>query len=153
MRFAGRLGLSLCAVSLCGAFALADQDWYKARPSLISPGSYFILFYQSEGAMSYQPMDGKDLPQKAIDVGNYTAKTCQYGISIPISPLAVNSAKISASFGEGTYFKTLNKIRKKHPDLAGLFDIKADLQTISVLGIFARQCVIVAARGFKTVAG
>jgi hypothetical protein len=145
---AGRLCLTLIALAFCAPWAHADQDWYKARSTLMTPGSYFIAFYQTKGALSYQPMDGKDLPANIIDAGTFQDKSCQFGISVPISPLAVNSAKISAHFGDGTYFKTLRKIRKKHPELAGLFDIKADLQTVSVLGIFAKECVIVAARGF-----
>ncbi len=144
---AGRLRLSLIALIFCAPFAHADQDWYKARSTLMTPGSYFVAFYQTKGALSYQPMDGKDLPPNVIDAGNFQDKSCQYGISIPLS-IAVNSTKISAHFGDGTYFKTLRKIQTKHPELAGLFDIKADLQTVSVLGLFAKECVIVAARGF-----
>ncbi len=125
-----------------------NQAWYAARPTLIQPGSYFVLFYQSKGSLSYQPMQGRDLPQKAIVMGNYREKTCQYGLSVPTSP-AYNATKISLAIGEGTYFKTLEKIRKKHPELSGLFDIKADAQTTSVLGIFGRQCMVVDARGFK----
>jgi hypothetical protein len=136
------------ALAQSGPFGQANQGWYAARPTLIQPGSYFVVFYQAQGGLSYLPLQGKDLPKEAVDLGSFREKTCQYGLSIPTS-IAYNATKISMAMGEGDYFKTLAKMRRKHPELAGLFDIKADQQTTVVLGIFSRECMVIDARGFK----
>jgi hypothetical protein len=126
------LGLLLSAGSLCA------RETYQARPSLIPPGS-LVLFYFSKGPLSSNPSTRKDLPPDAVLGEQVFGKTCQYGLSVPLS-LSLRSSSLSGAIGDGGYRKTIEKMKKDHPELLGLFDVKVDLHITSILGFYRRLC-------------
>ena len=51
--------------------------------------------------------------------------------------------------GRAGYGKALEDIRRRNPGLRGIWDVKLDDHTLSVLGFFRRVCTEVTARGFR----
>ena len=75
--------------------------------------------------------------------------SCQHGLSIPIIYSATDRLSLSGAAGDGSYRKALQNIAEKHPGIAGLYDVKVDIQRMSILTIYSRNCTIVVAQGFK----
>jgi hypothetical protein len=121
---------------------------YEASPGLIFVG-YLMIYYDSQGPLSYQTITPWELPNDAELVGEVTGDSCQHGLSIPIIFSASDRVSVSGAKGDGSYKKALRDIQRKHPDLDGLFDVKVDIHQLSILTIYSRICTIVVAQGFK----
>ncbi len=127
--------------------ARAQEDGTSASPSLIRPGG-MTVFYNSEGPMSFVTPTPKDLPPGARDAGEVKGRTCQHGVSIPVTA-SFRPTTVSGAAGDGGYRKTLAAILKDRPDLAGIYDVKVDMHNLSILGFYRRLCTEVLARGFR----
>ncbi len=138
-----RLAL-LCALLAAGP-AAADES--QARPGLIPVGG-IMLFYNSSGPLSFVSMTRSELPRGATLLGEVRARSCQFGLSIPLG-LDPGAMSLSGAAGDGGFKKALAGLQKERPELSGIYDVKVDNHLVSVLGIFRRLCVEVTALGFK----
>ncbi|MBI5240406.1 MAG: hypothetical protein HY926_08025 [Elusimicrobia bacterium] len=138
---------ALLAVLLAAPPARAQEDGTSARPGLIKPGG-LTLFYNSEGPLSFATPTPGDLPPGAKDAGEVRGRTCQHGLSIPVTA-SIRPTTVSGAAGNGGYQKTLAAMLKDRPDLAGIYDVKVDIQTLSILGFYRRVCTEILARGFR----
>jgi hypothetical protein len=134
--------LLLCAAPLR---AQDEGDGTTNYPGLINTGGY-IVFYNSEGPMAYVP-EGRP-PKERVELGEVTARSCQYGVSIPLEA-AIRPAMASGAAGDGSYEKALKRMKKANKELGGIYDVKVDMNRVSVLGVFHRLCTIVTARGWR----
>jgi hypothetical protein len=125
----------------------AQETGTSARPGLISPGG-LILFYASEGPLSFQTLTPGELPAGSRDAGEVRGRSCQHGLAIPVAA-SLRPTTISGAAGNGGYNKTLTGIFKARPDLAGIYDVKVDVETLSILGFYRRICTEILARGFR----
>lgn len=107
-----------------------------------------VLFFDSEGPLSYVTAAPGDLPDDVMPLGEVKGRGCQYGLSVPLLG-ASTIIQISGGVGHGGYGKALKDIKLRHPELAGIYDVKIDDHVISILTIFRRVCVEISARGFK----
>ena len=129
------------------AAALGENEDATAVPTMTSRGSIHI-FYQSVGPMSFVAMTPKDVPADARPLGEVKSVSCQRGVSIPLAA-NIRATSVSNSYGDGGYRKALELMKKKHPDLEGIYDVKVDLGIFSLLGgIYRSLCTYVTARGF-----
>ena len=127
----------------------AESASYEAQIGLIPIGG-FVIFYNSQGPLSYDTLTPKEIPRDADDIGEVKCEICQQGVSIPIlSSSGSRSTSISAARGDGGFGKALLSFRKEKPELRGIYDVKIDFHRISILGIYRRLCTEVTARGFK----
>ncbi len=140
--------LGLICGCLLSASAWAQSPAYEARIGLIFVG-FFVLFYDSQGPLSYQTVTPHEVPEDAVPVGEVVGDSCQHGLSIPIIFSATDRFSLSGAKGDGSYKQALLDIHQKHPDLAGLYDVKVDTHQLSILTIYSRECTIVVAQGFK----
>lgn len=138
---------ALLAALLAAPGVRAQEDGTSARPALMRPGG-LTVFNFSEGPMSFATLTPKDLPPGARDAGEVRGRTCQHGLSIPITA-SFRPTTVSGAAGDGGYKKTLAAILKDRPDLAGIYDVKIDMHNLSVLGFYRRLCTEVLARGFR----
>jgi hypothetical protein len=106
----------------------------------------FNVYSDTKAPMSLVTYPGR--PPGVDDIGEVRGRRCQYGLSIPLA-LNFRPTSISGAKGDGSYDKTLAQMKKDRPELAGLYDVKVDLQITSILGIFRRLCVLVSGRGFR----
>jgi len=153
------LPLAFCFLflsSLAGAqvynFLRAEKDEWESDNGLMAPPGSIILFYDSLGPLSFVTMSPRDLPGDAVQIGEVYARTCQYGIGIPLIPPTSptsSGTSISGVKGNGSYQRTVLKLKTRYPELRGIFDVRVDDQTTSVLAIFRRLCTEITARGFK----
>ncbi len=127
------------------ARAQDEGDGSQNIPGLISVGGY-LLYYNSEGPLALVSETSK--PKNSADLGEVTGRSCQHGLSIPISA-SLRGQSISGAGGDGGYRKTLIEIKRAHPDLAGIYDVKVDMAQMTILGIYYRFCTIITARGYK----
>ena len=121
---------------------------YEANSGLIFVGT-LVVYYDSEGPLSYQTITPWELPKDGIPIGEVMGDSCQHGLSIPIIYSATDRISLSGAAGDGSYRKALRDIARKHPDIYGLYDVKVDIQRLSILTIYSRSCTIVVAQGFK----
>lgn len=137
----------LLALALLAAPARAQDegDGTQSVPGLISTGGY-VLFYNAEGPLSFIT-EGRR-PAGSVALGEVTGKSCQHGLSIPIS-LSLRSQSVSGAAGDGGYRKTLSQLKKDHPELKGIYDVKVDTQQMTILGVYRRRCTIITARGYR----
>jgi hypothetical protein len=127
----------------------AQEGGTTARPGLIATGG-LVVFYASEGPLSFATLTPGDLPPGARDAGEVQGRSCQHGLAIPITA-SIRATTVSGAAGNGGYTKTLAAILKARPDLAGIYDVKIDVQTLSILGFYRRICTEILARGFRPV--
>ncbi|MBI2386540.1 MAG: hypothetical protein HYV14_11060 [Elusimicrobia bacterium] len=141
---------ALLAVLLLGlapfASATGEGDQEDAVPGLIPAGG-IMLFYQSEGPLSFVTMTPKDRPAGARELGTVKGVSCQHGLSIPLAA-QLNATSVSGGYGDGSFQKALQNIKKESPDMIGLYDVRADLRVFSILGIYRKLCTEVTARAF-----
>ena len=137
----------LAAALLAARCAVAQEGGTSARPVLVQPGG-LLVFYSSEGPLSFTALTPGELPPQAHDAGEVKGRTCQHGLSIPITA-SLRSTTVSGAAGNGGYRKTLAAILKERPELAGVYDVKVDVQTLSILGFYRRTCTELTARGFR----
>ena len=144
MRLLGAL-LALALAAVPGARAEEEGD--DSSPGLVRVGG-FVLFYDSQGPLSFQSATRSELPEGVQDAGEVVASACQHGLSIPTG-FSLRSTNVSAAAGRGGYMKALERLRKARPELRGLYDLKVDVRETSVLRVWRRMCVELTARGFK----
>ncbi len=140
--------LALICGCLLSTSAWAQSPAYEAKLGLIFVGG-FILFYDSEGPLSYQTFTPRESPDGAVLLGEVAGDSCQHGVSIPIIFSATDRFSVSGAKGDGSFKKALRDLHQKHPDVAGIFDVKVDVHHLSILGIYKRDCTEVVARGFR----
>lgn len=129
--------------------ALAERASYEPRMGLIRVGG-FIVFFNSQGPLSFQTLDPSEIPKDAVDAGTVRCDSCQHGVSIPVPGLGGGrSTNVSGAGGNGGFDKALANLKKSRPELRGIYDVKVDVHQVSVLGIYRRLCTEVTARGFK----
>jgi hypothetical protein len=124
--------------------ALAQEDVDEAVPDMITIGG-FLMFYDARGPLSFPSMTPRDLPRGAIVGPEVEGRACAYGVAVPIT---LNGPTISGAAGNGGYEAALSQIRERHPTIAGVFDVRVDDHTTSVLGFFRRLCTEIVARSF-----
>jgi hypothetical protein len=124
-----------------------SQNSYSSKPMLIRPGG-LLLFYNAEGPLSLQAMTPKEIPKDLVPAKSEEvfAKGCQHGLSIPLS-LAIRRQSLSGAWGKAGMGKAILKLKKEQPEIVGLYDVKIDMHTTSILGIYTRQCVEITGRG------
>ncbi len=127
--------------------AWAQSASYEANPGLLFVG-VFIVFYDSEGPLSYQTMTPREVPKGAVLIGEVTGNSCQHGLSLPIIFSGSDRVSVSGALGDGSFKKALLDIYQKHPNLTGLYDVKVDIDRMSILTVYRRDCTIVVAEGF-----
>lgn len=135
------------AILFSGVCAWA-QEGYEARPTLMAPGG-LLLFYGGAGPVSYRAPTPRDLPPGAKLLGEVRGEGCQQGLFIPID-LSLRPTSVSSVIGNAGFEKALAQIHHDHPTLDGLFDIKIDRHTVSIISIYRKACTEVSARGFST---
>lgn len=141
-----KLLAALLALALApGAHAQEEGD--DSAPGLVRVGG-FLLFYDSQGPLSFASATRSELPAGAVDAGEVVASACQHGLSIPTG-FSLRSTNVSAAAGRGGYVKALERLRQERPELRGLYDLKVDVRETSVLRVWRRMCVQLSARGFK----
>ena len=138
---------AILAVFLSFPAAARETPSYEADSDFLNPGG-IVLYYDTEGPLSFRSLTPRELPGDALRLGAVRGKGCQHGLSIPLSS-ALLSTRISGAAGRGGTRKALAKIRAAHPDLRGLYDVKIDVHSTSVLGIYRRQCVEIDAFAYR----
>lgn len=145
MRLLLAAALAVALSAPCAALGEGEED--TAVPTMIPAGG-LMFFYRSTGPMSFVSMTPKDVPADARRLGEVTGRSCQRGLSIPLAA-QINATSVSGAYGDGGYKKALEQIKKDHPDLAGVYDVRNDVEVFSLLGgLYKSLCTIVTARGF-----
>lgn len=129
--------------------AAGENDGDTAVPGLIPAGS-FMIFYDSSGPLSFVTMTPKDKPAGTPELGLVKGVSCQHGLSIPISA-NLRGTSISGAVGNGSFVKALEEIKKKKPEVAGIYDVRTDQRIFAILGIYRKLCTEVTARAFGAV--
>lgn len=106
-----------------------------------------MLFYDSTGPLSFVTMTPRDKPASAPELGLVKGVSCQHGLAIPITA-NVRGTNITGAYGNGSFVKALEAIKKEKPDVVGIYDVRTDLRVFSVLGIYRKLCTEVTARAF-----
>ena len=140
------LAAALIALLAAPGHAIGEGDEDDAAPGLQSPGG-LVLFYRSSGPMSFVAMTLKDVPADARNIREVMGRSCQRGLAVPIAA-NFNATNVSAYYGDGSYAKALAQIKKDHPDVIGIYDVRADAEVFSILGFYRSRCTIVTARAF-----
>jgi len=142
-----KLSLALLLLLLASlARARGENDEDTAVPGLIPAGS-FNLFYDSSGPLSFVANTPKDKPTGAPELGLVKGVSCQYGLSVPVTA-NLRGTSISGAIGNGSFVKALEEIKKKKPELVGIYDVRTDQRIFSILGIYRKLCTEVTARAF-----
>jgi hypothetical protein len=123
------------------------RDSGDLRPGLIKPGG-LPVFFSSEGPLAYSSLTRDDLSPDAVPIGPVFGRSCQFSLAVPISA-SFRATSISGAVGNGTYGKILKQMERDHPGLQGIYDVKVDLQYISILGIFGKLCTEINAQGYR----
>ena len=121
---------------------------YEANSGLIFVGA-LMVFYDSEGPLSFQTITPWELPKNSVAIGEVRGNSCQHGLSLPVIYSGTDRVSVSGAAGNGSYKKALHDIQKKYPNIFGLYDVKVDIQQMSILTIYSRSCTMVVAQGFK----
>jgi hypothetical protein len=138
----------LLALLAAPAAAIGENEDDDALPSMNRTGG-FVLYYDSMGPMSFVAMTPRDVPKDAKMLGEVSGVSCQRGVSIPLTA-SIRATSVSAGFGDGSYKKAVEEIKRKNPTLAGIYDVKVDLGQFSILGgLYRSLCTYVTARGFS----
>lgn len=140
------LAAALAALLAAPARAIGEGDEDDAVPGMQS-ASGLVLFYESSGPMSFVAMTLKDVPAGARKIREVRGRACQRGLAIPIAA-DISATNISAYRGDGGYAKALARIKKDHPDVVGIYDVRSDVEVFSILGIYRSRCTVVTARAF-----
>ena len=132
------------------ARATGENDEDTAVPGLIPAGS-LMLFYATQGPLSFVAMTPKDKPKSAPELGTVRGSSCQHGLSIPLSA-DVRGTSITGAYGDGSFVKAINEIKKARPEVVGIYDVRTDQRVFSILGIYRKLCTEVTARAFGAAA-
>lgn len=153
MRFCARtlfLAALLLASFVSAARARGENDEDTAVPGLIPAGS-FMLFYKTQGPLSFVAMTPKDRPPGARELGTVRGVSCQHGLSIPLSA-DVRGISVTGAYGNGSFVKAIAQIKKEKPEIIGIYDVRTDLRVFSLLGLYRKLCTEVTARAFAAAA-
>ena len=140
------LAVVLLAALAPFAAATGEEDGDEAVPGLIPAGG-IMIFYKSEGPLSFVTMTPRDVPADARQLGTVKGVSCQHGLSIPIAA-NIRATNVTGGYGDGSFKKALAQIKKEHPDMAGIYDVRTDLRIFSFLGLYRKLCTEVTARAF-----
>lgn len=139
--------LLLAALLLAAAPACAlDEDEAVARSGLLRMGG-FNLGTIADAPLGLLGAVGSEIPKNAARLGELRGRACQYGVGVPYSLNFLST--INGVGGKGSFEKAIADIKKKQPDVEGLYDLKVDVHITGVLGIFRRQCIELSGRGWK----
>ncbi len=137
--------LALAAAAPCAA--IGENDEYDAQPGR-QPAGGLVLFYENSAPMSFVAMTPKDVPAGAVKIREVRGVSCQRGLSVQIAA-NLNATNVSGYVGDGSYAKAVAQIKKLHPEVAGIYDVRTDVENFSVLGFYRSLCTIVTARAFS----
>lgn len=140
------LAVALLLGLATSAFARGEGEEDDAVPGLIPAGG-IMLFYKSQGPLSFVTMTPKDRPAGARELGTVKGVSCQHGLSVPIAA-QFRATSVTGGYGDGSFRKALEQIKKATPEVAGLYDVRSDLRVFSLLGIYRKLCTEVTARAF-----
>jgi hypothetical protein len=148
--FAPLFGLAVVLLEGCAPFlGLTHDPAYDGN----GPGAGFlpplVVYQGSSGPLSYRaPVDGQTA---APDV---RGEACQSGITLPVGLVwaAIKSgnaarapAFLSTGWGAGGYAEAVSQALAQAPG-ARLVNVRADLATRIILGVWRQQCVRVTAQ-------
>ncbi|HXT00165.1 MAG TPA: hypothetical protein VN915_05785 [Elusimicrobiota bacterium] len=148
MRFLLAAALLALAAAPCRANGEGDED--DAVPGL-QPASGLVLYYDSGAPMSFPSMTPKDVPAGVVKLREVRGRACQRGLAVPIAA-NFNATNISAYYGNGSYAKAIAQIKKEHPEVIGIYDVRTDVEVFSILGFYKSLCTEVSARAFALAA-
>lgn len=137
--------LAALAAVPCAALGEGDED--TAVPGL-QPANGLVLYYDSAGPLSFAAMTPKDVPANAVKLREVRGRACQRGLAVPIAA-NFNATNVSAYLGNGSYAKAIGMIKAEHPEIAGIYDVRSDVEVFSLLGFYRSLCTIVTARAFS----
>lgn len=140
--------LLLCSVLVAGDVWAQGTTAYEADFGLIVVGG-LVLFYDSEGPLSFQTMTPHELPNDVVLMGEVYGRSCQHGLSIPIIFSLADRFSVSGAKGDGSFEEALKNLYWRNPRVEGVYDVKVDVRHFSVLGIYKKNCTEVTAQGFK----
>jgi hypothetical protein len=124
-----------------------EKPSYQANSGAMRMGG-ILLLQNTEAPLSFVSLTRGELPSDAVDIGPVYGKGCQHGLSIPLSA-SLRPTRISGAAGRGGTHKALAKIREKHGEFRGLYDVMVDIHMTAILGLYRRQCVEINARAFR----
>lgn len=136
----------LLALVAGSARADGEGDEDDAVPGLMPAGG-LVLFYDSGGPMSFPSMTPKDVAADVVKIPEVKGRACQRGVSVPIAA-EINALNVSAYAGNGGYAKAVAQIKKDHPEVVGIYDVRTDVEVFSILGLYKSLCTEVTARAF-----
>ena len=142
------LAAALVALLAATGRAIGEGDEDDAAPGL-QPASGMVLFYESAGPLSFPSMTPKDVPAGVRKIREVKGRACQRGLAVPIAA-NFNATNISAYYGNGSYAKAVAQIKKKNPEIIGLYDVRTDVEVFSILGFYRSLCTEVTARAFAS---
>ncbi len=126
--------------------ARAQEEGAGAEVPGIIPVGGLLVFANVRAPLSLVTMPAK--PKGAVDLGEVSARRCQYGLSVPIAA-TLSPTTLSGAGGDGGYEKAVGDLKRRRPDLAGIYDVRVDSHLLSILGIYRRFCVEISARGYR----
>ncbi len=144
MRTLASLALLLALAAPAAARGEGEED--VAVPGLMPAGG-IMIFYKSEGPLSFVTATPKDVPARARELGTVRGVSCQHGLSIPIAA-QFRATSVTGGYGNGSFAKALERIKKDKPEISGIYDVRTDLRVFSILGIYRKLCTEVTARAF-----
>ncbi len=105
-----------------------------------------VVIYQDQaGPASFQPAVLSEYPGGKIGrVIDVRGESCQQGIAIPI----IGGFSISFGWDDGSYDAALQDAMKSYM-VEQLFDVRADIRRLNVIGVYQKLCVIVNAKGIR----
>jgi hypothetical protein len=142
------LAAALVALLAAAGRATGEEDEDSAFPGM-QPASGLVLYYNSSGPLSFPSLTPKDVPGDARKIREVKGRACQRGLALPTSA-SFNATNVSAYYGNGSYAKALAQIKKEHPEVVGIYDVRTDLEVFSVLGFYRSLCTEVTARAFAS---
>lgn len=127
--------------------ASAQEEGETAQPGLLRMGGLNV-YSDTTAPLSFVTLTPNEVPEGAVRLGEVTARGCQHGVAVPITA-SFQPTTISGAGGDGSYAKALAGLKKRRPEIRGLYDVKADFHLLSILGFYRRLCVVITARAFK----
>jgi hypothetical protein len=136
---------ALLALAAAPAARAQEEGAGTGYPAGLRMGG-LSLYKDTQAPMSLVTLPAK--PAGAEDAGEVKASRCQRGLALPIAA-NLRATSVSGAKGKGGFDQALEQIMKEHPDLKGIYDVRVDLRSFSVLGFFRKLCVEVTARGYR----
>ncbi|MEK7859028.1 MAG: hypothetical protein AAB320_07790 [Elusimicrobiota bacterium] len=137
---------ALLLLALWAGAAAAQEDASQATPSILRMGG-MALFNDTQGPLSFVTMTPKEVPEGARLLGTVTGRSCQRGLAIPLAA-SLRATTVSGTLGKGGYDSALADLRRRRPEVDGVYDVKVDLHLRSILGFYKSLCIEISARGF-----